>query len=73
MTPKTALDELVAEGCFVRREDGWCYAAKPPTVQDLDWYVKRVKVLSAWTVGDGAKVAVTCGGTVDGLMWRVKE
>lgn len=71
ITPEKALEELLAEGHFVRRQDGWAYAAKPPSKKDLDWYVSCVRTLSAWSIGDNPRVRVTCGEGAFGIMWKL--
>ena len=69
-----ALENLVREGWFTQREDGWCYASKPPNAADLDYFVSLLRTVAAYTVGDNATIQVTRGGSTSfGLMWKVKD
>ena len=72
-TGHQAFDELVRHGFLVVNEVGWGQVVKAPTKRDLDWFVKMVKVLGAYSVatsGKAATIEVSCGSRVDDLRFR---
>ena len=80
MTPRKAMDELLENGLFKDRGDGWCYAVKfPPKKKKfvtLNWYIELIHTLSVWSVATPTqegptRVTVTTGGDPFSLMWRV--
>lgn len=73
MTGKQALEELVANGWFVRRSDGVCYAARPPSKKHLGYFVSLVAKLGQYAVslsGGPAPMEVTSGGRDTGPMFK---
>lgn len=75
LTGAQALDELIENGWFTRRADGWCYYAQRPAAIEMERFIYLIKTLGAYSVGiDGqfAPIKVTRGGdSADGLLWKV--
>ena len=76
MTGKAALDELVENGWFSLRSDGWYFVSRAPAKSDIERYVYLIHKLGAYTVplnGKEAPIRVTRGDGPDSLIWKVAD
>lgn len=76
MTGREALRELVANGWFHQREDGVCFAVRPPSKKDLPYFVGLVAKLGQYSVslhGKAAPMQVTSGDRETGPMFKALE
>jgi hypothetical protein len=74
LTGEDALSELVEEGWFTKREDGWCRMTKLPSKKEMHRFIYLIKTLGAYSVGLNGEfppIQVTRGGGPDELLWKV--
>lgn len=72
MTGKKAYQELLQEGFLTENEAGWAAARRIPLPIDFNWYVKCIKTLGAYSVGENATIEISTGSEPEQILFRLK-